>query len=256
MAAVLALVSFRPNAHEWMLAIYMAVYFFAGSAYCFLINDLSDRKKDIANNKLRPIATGKLGAKTVIVWLILFGGLFLVTGYIIGTAFLVLALLALLSFSLYSFINSRTGLLANCIVAFWAVAPMWEMQFILSEWRDLTWLATGLFIMVIIREVQLDWLDIEGDAKVGKPSVPMQFDPWSLNIFLTAMMVLGLMVVGASFWYVSISLTAYLLLLTAMLSSWYPFILLLRRPTRKVILFNVRFSHISFALFAIALWLR
>lgn len=256
MAAILGLAAFRPALDNYEEPMLICFYFFSGSSFCFLINDLFDRKKDIVNNKNRPIATGKLSVSNTIIALALFSICFLIIGYLLNEIMSVLAMIAMVSFYFYSPINSKTGLLANAIVAFWAVAPMWEAFIIQQNGYDLIWFSIGFFVMVIIREVLLDWLDVDGDKAVGKPSLPIILSEKYLKITLTMLMVLGSILLMSVYWFASISKVTYILLMVSVILSWFPYVRLLQNSDRRTVLFNVRFSHLSFGVFTIALFLR
>ncbi|MFY0601755.1 MAG: UbiA family prenyltransferase [Cyclobacteriaceae bacterium] len=256
MAAVLAFAAFRPSLSDHNEILLLCLYFFAGSSFCFLVNDLFDREKDMANKKNRPIATGELPVLTTSIALFFFGISFIIAGCLLNEVMFWLAVLAIASFSIYSPINNKTGLLANIIVAFWAVAPVWEGFFVLQGARDLIWLSLGLFVMVIAREILLDWLDIEGDKSVGKSSLPIVLSEKHLKLFLSILMVLASILIAGVYWFVQISEIACGLLILSVILSWVPFIQLLKTPDKKTVLYNVRFSHVSFGVFTVALFLR
>ena len=256
MAAVLALATLRPGLEDWREALLISLYFFFGSSFCFLINDLFDKEKDIANDKFRPIATGKLSVHNTVIALIFFGIGFLAFGYGLNGSMLILAMAAIVSFLAYSPANNKTGLLANVFVAFWAVAPIWEMAFVRSDNEAWWWLLVGLFIMVIIREVLLDWLDVAGDKRVGKPSLPIAVGEKPLKLILTVLMIVGSIFIVYIPWQVEVSEITYLLFILSVILSWIPFIQLLKVADRNTIVFNVRFSHVSFIVFVIALFIR
>lgn len=255
MAGLLALATYQPAWADRWIALTLLLYFFLGSCFCFLANDLFDREKDIANSKFRPIATGELPVPIVLIALGLSGIGFLVIGFLLNSMMLIFAVLAIASFLVYSPINSALGLIANVVVAFWAVAPIWEMQFV-KENGPTWWLALGLFFMVIVREILLDWLDLVGDEKVGKPSLPITLSESGLKGILLFLMLIGSLLIANIGWQLSVSTTAQILFLLSAAIAWVPFVLLFRAFDRKTVLFNIRFTHLSFAVFVIALFLR
>ena len=256
MAAVLALATFRPGWEDWSKALLISLYFFSGSSFCFLMNDLFDKEKDLANDKFRPISTGKLSVRNTVIALVIFGIGFLSFGYGLNRMMLVLAVAAILSFWVYSPANNKTGFFANAFVAFWAVAPIWEMNFIKLHHESWWWLSIGLFVMVIVREILLDWLDVTGDKRVGKPSLPIAVGEKYLKFILAFLMILGSVFIVSIPWHIEVSKITYPFFILSVILSWIPFIQLLKVVDRKTILFNIRFSHVSFGIFVIALFLR
>lgn len=257
MAAALAVVSYRPAPEEAEIAAWLSLYFFCGSAYCFLINDLFDREKDLANNKTRPIATGQLTIKNVWLSLVFSGIAFLIFGYLIRIEFFFLGIGAIVSFSLYPLINNKTGLPANILVAIWATAPVWEMMVLRPvEAAFFYWVSQGLFVFLIIREVLLDWLDVDGDLYVGKTSLPIQLKAPHLLQLLLALMFLTTGFFISFGMLVSVSMVSWVLLSVSAIIIWPLLLRLKKHPTRKNVLYIVRFSHLSFVLFALALLLR
>ena len=98
MVSVFALAAYRPDSSEWTLAILLAVCSFFGSAFCFLVNDIYDRKKDILNNKLRPIATGELPVGHARFWAFAFALIYVATSFAFGWIIFGLALFSIFLF--------------------------------------------------------------------------------------------------------------------------------------------------------------
>jgi len=130
-ACMLVAAAFRPQSNDLQTLVILLSCAFFGSSYCFLLNDIFDREKDLLNEKLRPIATGELPLTLAVGISVLFAVLFLALAYTFGWFVFGLAILFLLLASIYSLLNFHSGLLANFMVAFFVSATPWGVAFII-----------------------------------------------------------------------------------------------------------------------------
>lgn len=256
MVSIFTVAAFRPNASEIHTAMLLFVDAFSGAAFCFLINDVYDREKDLLNNKKRPIATGAVPLKVAIGAIVLFAMVYLVVSFLLGTTVFILAIISLTLFTLYSPVNNRGGFIANLLVALCASGSVWGVAIVRDYDLTLLYLSALIFILVLMREILLDWLDVPGDKAVGKPSIPILLGEkktsWLLMLLLltSTIIVLGAPVV------VSISVYTIVALTCAVVATFIPLMSLTRKPTEKAILFNIRFSHVTFVLIVVGIILR
>jgi len=165
--AAIVFAAFKPNESEIIESILLGIAAFAGSSFCFLINDIVDREKDLLNGKNRPIATGELPLKWAYGSVIFFMVIYLSTTFLFSQMVFYLAIFSVIVFLLYVPINQKLGFWANLVVAFCASGSIWGVGIIRSFDEALFYLAFISFLMITAREILLDWLDIKGDENIG-----------------------------------------------------------------------------------------
>ncbi len=254
-ACLLVAAAFKPQIDEWpTLALLLSCAFF-GAAYCFLMNDIYDREKDLLNHKYRPIATGELPLKTAVLIAVVFGILFLALAFPFGWTVFGLAIVFILLATFYSYFNFQSGFLANFIVAFIVSGTQWGVAIIKPE-PYLISMSLFLLFFTIPREMILDWLDIEGDKAHGKHSLAIKASQkrfnWIIVLFLlgsTAMLCFLLFTFRPP-------LISLLFFLGSGLMVWVSFLRFFDSADRKNALFAVRSSHLTFAMIIIAMIFR
>ncbi|MEO9487513.1 UbiA family prenyltransferase [Ekhidna sp.] len=253
-ACLLALAAFNPQIGDISLVIPLLTAAFFGGSFCFLVNDIYDKEKDLLNNKKRPIATGVIPMKTAIGISTAFMLLFLISTWFLGIYTFALSFGFLAMAITYSFINAKTGLFANVVVALIVSGTQWGVAVIKPD-HYLFATAFFLFFFTIPREVLLDWLDLSGDEKSGKQSFPMNHSSAKVNQLIVASLVLG----SASIHFIAeqttntLSLTFYIL---ALITSWVSFVPFFRSANDQGALLSVRLSHVTFAFLILALFSR
>ena len=254
-ACLLTVSAFDPQAREWLEVVWLVICAFTGPSFCFVLNDIFDKEKDVLNHKKRPIATGELPLPFAYATVIVSGLIFVVTAATFGTVVLLLSVVFLGLATSYSYLNRISGFPANVMVAIFVAGTQWGVYWIKAD-SILYFTSLFLFFISIPREMLLDWLDIEGDRASGKSSLAWTISRKRFN------QVLGLMIVGASS---SIFLLLYMeplpmhsiaLFITSTILFGISFIRFFRDASRKNVLHGVRFSHLSYAIFMVAMLTR
>ena len=244
-ACLLVLAGFNPERAEWKQALVLLLATFLGSAYCFLLNDIFDRKKDLLNDKKRPLVTGELPVKLAFLVTVLLAVGFVASSWFLGMIPFILAFVFLIIASFYSLINVKTGILANIIVAFVVSGTQWGVAIIKPD--PILWISSSfLFFYTIPREILLDWLDMSGDKKFGKQSAPLNFSlrklKWTL---ITTLALASVSFVIAIQLYLSntlsVALGCFVLLFT-----WLSFLPFFKTSDHAQALSSVRWSHVTF----------
>ncbi|WP_462253655.1 UbiA family prenyltransferase [Ekhidna sp.] len=251
---LLTFAAFNPQEGEWNQAWLLVVSMFFGSAFCFMINDIYDREKDLLNKKSRPIATGVISMPTAVKVTVIFACLLLVFSWFLGIHVFSLAIAFLLGTGIYSFINARTGLLANSIVALIAAGTQWGIL-VLKPDHYLWASSVFLFFFTVPREVLLDWLDIDGDRAWGKRSFPMYYSLPKVKVLvgfclLIATSALLLLLEKRSF---DLSAIFFAIGIVSLWASFFPFF---QNASNKTALLSVRISHVTYAFLILALLSR
>ena len=254
-ACLLVLAAFDPAKEELMQLAFLMLATFLGSSYCFLVNDIYDREKDLLNNKPRPIATGILPVKVALGMAISCGILFSISTWFLGIVPFALSFVFLLFASIYSLVNLRTGFPANALVAFIVSGTQWGVWLIKPD--DYLWSSSlFLFLFTIPREMLLDWLDVSGDKKIGKTSLPIQLThkqvKWLIVLFLflaTGSLMHSILKMNSSYFMTACNVLT-------VLSGWVAFLPFLLRADHKTALLSVRASHFTFAFLILALLSR
>lgn len=226
---------------------------FIGGAGCFLINDIFDREKDLKNNKLRPIATGEISVKTAFTISVICCLVMLVACIFLSLNTFIFAVLLIVGFWLYPYINLHFGLLSNIWVSVCSILAFFNGAMV-YELTPLIYLAMFSTLFVNTgREILLDGLDQAGDRAVGKPSIPLMYGEKRTEIIVSFLYLLG-----------SIAMLVYLRYFPGvwpwisilLLLIWVPFSMKRKEGFRKWALFNVRTSHIFFGVLIVLLFVR
>ena len=117
---LLTFAAFNPQEGEWNQAWLLVVSMFFGSAFCFMINDIYDREKDLLNKKSRPIATGVISMPTAIKVTVIFACLLLIFSWFLGIHVFLLAIAFLLGTGIYS---SLMHAQVSSPIALWHLLP-------------------------------------------------------------------------------------------------------------------------------------
>lgn len=253
-ACLLVLAAYQPQSNEWIEVIRLMICTFTGSAYCFLLNDIYDREKDLLNKKYRPIASGALPLKVAGVVAAMFGILFLICAFFFGWIVFLLSILFLGLTSFYSYLNVKSGFLANFVVAFIVAGTQWGVFFIKPD-SILIPAAAFLFFISIPREMLLDWMDADGDSAYGKNSLATSTSRTQFNLI----MILMLVGMSISLLFLSKNVDTFLaraFFIASIITAWISFIRFFHTSNRKNALFGVRFSHLTFALYIVAMLIR
>lgn len=254
-ACALVTAAYLPYSSYPQTLVILILCTFFGSSYCFILNDIFDREKDLLNKKLRPIATGVLPLRMAKGGAIVLAALFLISAYSFGYVVFALAILFILLATFYSKINVQSGLLANVAVAFIVAGTQWGVLFIKPD-PHLIPAAIFLFFFTLPRELLLDWLDMDGDEAFGKDSLPIRLSKTSFSWVVVSCLIMATITIGYLLYFqISGRLSTIALILTG-LSVWMSFARFLQNADRKNILFSVRFSHLTYALFIVAMLFR
>jgi 4-hydroxybenzoate polyprenyltransferase len=120
----------------------------------------------------------------------------------------------------------------------------------------LFYLSLIIFIMILVREILLDWLDVSGDKAVGKRSIPIVFGTRGTLGFIFLLLLITTAVVLCAPMLVSLYDWAWYSLIAALVITWIPIFLIVKNPSEKNILFNIRFSHVTFVFIVLGILLR
>lgn len=226
---------------------------FAGAAGCFLLNDLFDVRKDILNNKKRPIATGELPREIAISSSVIFLLFYAVASIYLGIYCFIISCITILAFITYPRINNKFGLVSNILVAL-NVALAFFYGGVLNQLDEVLMLViTSVFFVTISREIMLDALDKKGDSGIGKSSIPLSVSARNMTLIVLGGYLLGSIPI---LWLVSRAPFFTIFGLTLIAVLWLPLIVRLFFPRIDWILFNIRFSHTYFGLMIAFLFLR
>ncbi len=145
------------------------------SAAALILNDYFDVAVDKINAPNRPLPSGVVTRREVILLFAVVTVLGLITSYLIGFQALLVAILVWAVGCLYNWRLKRTGLLGNLMVSF-SVA----MTFIFGALtvgapleRMVWYFAITGFLIDLGEEIAVDALDAEGDRKIGSRSLAL-----------------------------------------------------------------------------------
>lgn len=254
-ACLLVLAAYQPNQDEWQRATLLVLCTFFGSAFCFIINDIYDREKDLLNQKHRPIATGIIPIATAYTFCTVSALGFAILACFFGLKVFLLSILFLAIVGLYSWLNVKSGLLANMIVAGIVAGTQWGVSIIKPD-PFLTATAAFLFLFTIARELLLDWLDRKGDDQFGKRSIAISASALQFKFALIILVICASTMLLLLILKMELSLICSLFLLTTVITTIGSYLTFWRTPTHATALLGVRLSHLPFACLIVALLLR
>lgn len=253
-AALFATAAYQQVLDTEAIVIFFSV--FSGSACCFIINDIHDREKDLLNGKERPIATGALGLKQARISAWFFGGVYLAMSFRLGAFHLLIFSITMFIFLVYPIVNNRYGLLSNLLVAVSVCLSFIYGAGQVLQHDKILWITIlATFFLIIGREIMLDGLDSKGDQAVGKKSIYIKYGEKKTIWIVIGWYVLGstplmfLLIESYSF---AISLT----LIALLAALWIPLIVSISYRKINWMLFNIRTSHLFFALIIMILFIR
>lgn len=254
-ACLLVFAAFNPSGNDWGLITPLMLATFFGSAFCFLINDIIDKEKDLKNNKKRPMATGVIPMSVAITVTILCALIFIVSTYFLGELPFWLSFVFLVLAYGYSYVNLRVGLLANALVAFMVSGTQWGVYLIKPD-EILIWTSLILFFFTIPRELLLDWLDRLGDKEVGKSSAPLYYSPARNKLIIAFFLSLSSLSLITLLLTADFTIYSSTLLIITSISSWVSFAPFMYKPDNRKALLCVRLSHSTFALLILTMLTR
>ncbi len=254
-ACLLTVAAFKPQYDEVDQVIVLILAGFFGGAFCFLMNDIFDRKKDLLNNKKRPLATGIFPLQAAFIISFFFALIFITACWFLGKEAFALSFVFLLIASTYSSINQKTGFIANLVVALMVSATQWGVGILKPD--DFLWMSSiFLLLFTVPREILLDWLDMPGDQKSGKRSIPLNSSDRTVKLLIAFFLALS----SFSIIHIILSMDPGSLLMAflslTLISLWVSFIPFFKQSGDKGALMSVRISHITYAFLILALFSR
>ena len=147
-------------------------YFFI-SATALILNDLFDLEIDRVNAPGRPLPSGMVTKRDVIVLSMVVALLGLICAALIGTtAFLVVLVVWVVGVA-YNWRFKRTGLVGNLMVAFSVGSTFVFGGIVVGHPADgvVWWFGVIAFLMDLGEEIAADAMDMEGDALIGSRSL-------------------------------------------------------------------------------------
>ncbi|MEO1254960.1 MAG: UbiA family prenyltransferase, partial [Bacteroidota bacterium] len=223
--------------------------------FCFLVNDIFDVDKDLLNNRDRPIATGIVPIRLATRTSIFFAVMFIASTWFLSFRAFALSFIFIFITGIYSFINRKTGFLANLIVALMISATQWGTGILKPD--EFLWTSSiFLLFLSIPREILLDWLDMYGDEKSGKKSIPLRHSPRRVKLLIVLFLILASLPLLQAIYTLKADIVLIILLALTVAFSWISFVPFFRKPDDNGALASVRMSHISYAFLILALFSR
>ena len=147
-------------------------YFFI-SATALILNDLFDLEIDRVNAPGRPLPSGMVTKRDVIVLSMVVALLGLICAALIGTTEFLVVLVVWVVGVAYNWRFKRTGLIGNLMVAFSVGSTFVFGGIVVGHPTDIVvwWFGVIAFLMDLGEEIAADAMDMEGDALIGSRSL-------------------------------------------------------------------------------------
>jgi 4-hydroxybenzoate polyprenyltransferase len=153
------------------------------SVYAFLLNDIVDCERDRIGHPERALPRNLVSKRLVVVFA--FGAAAGACGMaaVLGTLAFVVAMLATLISSTYSFVKVKSPLAANTLVGVNGGLTVVFGMMVGRSYAALWVIALGTVCLLIGREIILDIRDMSSDGKGGIYSIPVRYGrPWEFCI--------------------------------------------------------------------------
>jgi 4-hydroxybenzoate polyprenyltransferase len=205
------------------------------SSFGFLVNDLFDRRIDLANAAGHFERSNRPTIRTAWVTAGAFAGAGLGVAAWLGSGPFLIAAASGGALAAYSPLLRRVMLLPNVITALLAAGPLWTPLVLAASagapWQ--WWLASGIVGILIAREVLMDVRDRHGDQAGGRPTLATHLGARAAAIAGFGLTVASLVPLAASVVLGSDTLSRLLVTTAATLAA--AIALLLLRPAARII---------------------
>jgi geranylgeranylglycerol-phosphate geranylgeranyltransferase len=137
------------------------VYFFMAAGN--MLNDYFDRDLDLINHPERPIPSGKLRAKDVLISAVVIFGLILVLGVLVNIFMVMILIIAMILMLGYEVTLKNSGLVGNISISILVAMLFLFGAAAVSEFGVVIFLSLLAFLATLTREIVKDIQDIKGD---------------------------------------------------------------------------------------------
>jgi 4-hydroxybenzoate polyprenyltransferase len=146
------------------------------ASFGYWINDYYDQERDIQNKK-RPSYIAKLAPITVYIHLIIFVFAALLSGYFMGSWFLILFIFSVLMLFMYSWRLKDIPVIGNVIISLLSFYSIYSIIMLTSSVDGFLILHFSVFsgLVTFCREIIKDIEDMEGDKNYGSKTLPIVF---------------------------------------------------------------------------------
>ncbi len=154
---------------------FLAGFFLSGTA--MITNDYFDLEVDRVNHPARPLPSGRISAKEVMILGLLFSAAGLVAAGLLGPIALALALIMWIISNLYNWRYKETGLFGNMMVAF-CLSQLFVLGGVAVGRLDnpMLWTFAALvFVFDLGEEIAGGAMDMEGDRKRSARSIALLY---------------------------------------------------------------------------------
>jgi 4-hydroxybenzoate polyprenyltransferase len=167
------------------------------ASFGYWINDYYDQERDL-RNKNRPSHIAKLSIINVYFHLILFIFIAFISGFLLGTWFLVLFLFSILLLFLYSWRLKDLPIIGNLIISLLSFYSIYSIIMLSSAVDGFLILHFSVFsgLVTLCREIIKDIEDISGDGECGSRTLPIVFGIKTANntIYLILLFLISLLI--------------------------------------------------------------
>ena len=167
------------------------------ASFGYWINDYYDKERDILNKK-KPSYIAKIQPVKVYIHLIMFIFIALLSGYFLGSWFLILFLLSVLMLFLYSWRLKDIPVIGNVIISLLSFYSIYSIIMLTSSIDGFLIIHFSIFsgLVTFCREIIKDIEDIKGDENYGSKTLPIVFGIKTANniayfilLFLVSMLI-------------------------------------------------------------------
>jgi 4-hydroxybenzoate polyprenyltransferase len=187
-------------------------------AAIFQLNDVFDRKRDFYANTFKPVATGELGIRIVVISVIVLTLISFILAWWLGPYLLAMIIAqAIIGLLYYSRIKDWNGIIANFITAilFASSIGFGALIYGFTGIIYLVMLIVGVFVLG--REIIKDIVDIDADSMVGLRTLPIIYGVDNSVMFGYGFIyigLLGLLILNKSGNATAIALAAFAVIIT------------------------------------------
>ncbi|MCP5141958.1 MAG: UbiA family prenyltransferase [Gammaproteobacteria bacterium] len=167
--------SLSPASFNLYDALLIVLLIFSLGAISFIVNDVLDIEKDRISHPDRPLITNDMSSREASGLAALLFIAIIVFAHLLKIEFSPLFLFVILGSLFYSVVNNSYGCVANLIASLLSASLVLIGVDIIPTKPSLLLICSGvsIFFLILGREILLDVLDIEADARINKKSLPL-----------------------------------------------------------------------------------
>lgn len=210
-----------------------SVSLFFISAGGHVINDYFDVKIDRTNKPRKPLPSGKIKLKNVLIFSLILFLISIIFSSIINLKTLLLSLIMCMLMILYGKYSKMIKILGNVIVSSIVSLILVYAIFTIGKTFPIVWIIPPVFFINMSREIAKDIEDVRGDKLISKSSLPLKLGIRGSSIISFLFLILALIFAFIPYFFDVFNYRYFLVLLISLIFLFYMSKKFLRQPQKN-----------------------